>query len=203
MNLYRLQVAAAFVAVFGGCGSSSSPLFDGFVPTGGSATILASTNCDIDPVGDTAVAGIIIDLTDFAESCEVINATQLCGNKADSTRVLGFVLSGEVGAADTDPVGAGTYRFLANPPSGKFKAAAGTAAQVDSLCEPQPGTKVVGMSGGSITISSVSDTRVTGTASMRFDNGQAFDQPFDVDVCQATLDLCDRFLPCGSHDCVQ
>ncbi|HUU03939.1 MAG TPA: hypothetical protein VM425_21060 [Myxococcota bacterium] len=203
MNRCLRLMVVAFVSFFAGCGSSGEPLFGGFIPSGGSATILAPTNCNISFVGDAAIAGIVIDLTSYAESCDVIDATQLCGNKADSTRVLGLVLSGEVGGASTDPVGAGTYRFQADPPSGVFTAAAGTAAQVDTLCQPQPGTSVAAMSGGSITISSVTETRVTGTANMRFDDGQAFDQPFDVAVCQVTLDLCSRFLPCGSHDCVQ
>ncbi len=203
MNRCMILVAVASFSILAGCGSSGEPLFGGFVPSGGSATIFAPTNCNVSFVGDTALSGIIIDLTSYAESCDVINATGLCGNKADSTRVLGLVLSGEVGAAGIDPVGTGTYRYLSEPPSGRFTAATGTAAQVDNLCQPQPGTEVVSMSGGSITISSVSDTRVTGTVNIRFDDGQAFDQPFDVEVCQASLDLCDRFMPCGSHDCVQ
>ena len=202
MKLCQLLLTAAVVAVFGGCGSSSSPLFDDFTPTGGSATILAPATCDIAFVGDTAIAGIVIDLTSYAESCDVIDTTQLCGNKASSTRVIGLAIGGEVGAASTDPIDPGTYSFMANPPTGVFTASAGTAAQVDENCDPVSGTTVVSMDDGSITITSITDTRVTGTASMHFDNGQAFKKPFDVEICQVDLDVCARFNPCGSHTCV-
>ncbi len=199
------RTLAAFiisVAVAAGCGSSGGPLFEGFVHSGGSAVVFAPTTCSIPFVGDAAVAGIIVDLASFADSCDVINATQLCGNKANSTRVLGFVMSGEVGAASTNPVAPGTFSYLPDPPTGKFTAAAGTAAQVDNACQAVPGTKVVSMTGGSITISAISDTNVTGTTNMKFDSGEVYEQAFDLSVCTSTVDLCGRFEYCGSHTCV-
>lgn len=193
----------ALAAVGAGCGSSGGPLFGGFVPSGGSAVIFDPAVCDISFVGSTAVAGVMIDFADFADSCGVINSTQLCGTKANSTRVLAMVMSGEVGAASIGPLQAGTFRYLAEPPTGKFNAAAGTAARVDGTCQPQPGTKVVSMSGGSVTITSIGASRVVGKTSMKFNNGEEFEHEFDVPVCPAALDFCQRFEYCGSHACVQ
>jgi hypothetical protein len=107
-----------------------------------------------------------------------------------------------VGAASIDPAGPGTYPFLAEPPTGDFLAATATAVQDDAACEPLAGTEALGMSGGSITISSVTTTRVAGSASIRFDDGKTFEHSFDLPVCNASIDLCSRFAPCFEHVCV-
>jgi hypothetical protein len=199
MNRFLAVVAVLSVA---GCGSSGSPLFDGFVPTGGSALIFAPAVCDISFVGSTAVSGIALDFTSYADSCEVINTTQLCGNKANATRVLAVVLAGRVGQTTISPASAGTYSYLADPPTGEFLAAVGAAVKDDADCQPLDDSSSLEMTGGSITITSVTDTKVVGSTNLRFEGGQVFEHPFDLTVCAGTLDVCGRFGPCGNHTCV-
>jgi hypothetical protein len=197
----RIVIIAAFL-LFSGCGSSGDPVFGGFTPTGGSAVIFDSAVCDIGFVGPSAVSGIVLDFTSYPDSCEVINETSLCGNKASATRVLAFVLSGEVGAASTDPAGPGNYSFQSEPPSGSFKASIAQAVQSDATCEPLSDDSNLAMTGGSINITSVTATTVSGSTSINFEQGNAFEHTFDLTLCETTLDMCDRFRPCMDHVCV-
>ncbi|HOX46209.1 MAG TPA: hypothetical protein PK668_21575 [Myxococcota bacterium] len=187
-----------------GCGSSGggSTLFDGFVPTGGSALVFAPATCEVPFVGSTALAGIALDFTSYADSCGVITQTQLCGNKASATRVLAIVLSGDVGATSIDPAGPGQYPYLAEPPTGAFRAATAEAVQDDATCEPLAGTSSLDMTGGSVTLSEVTGGVVRGSASIRFENGETFEHTFALPLCAATIDLCARFNPCMDHTCV-
>ncbi|MBN2495362.1 MAG: hypothetical protein JXR96_12275 [Deltaproteobacteria bacterium] len=195
--------AIALISFAAGCGSSGGPaLFGGFSPAGGSALIFAPAVCDISFVGSSAVAGIALDFTSYQESCDVIDQTQLCGNKASSTRVLVVVLAGEVGAAEIDPAGPGTYSYLADPPSAAFTAAMAEAVQADEACDPLPGTSALDMVSGSVEIASMSGTAVSGSTKIHFENGESFEHSFDLPICEAEIDLCSRFVPCTNHVCV-
>jgi len=191
----RLVLAGVVALSLAGCGSSGggSTLFDGFVPTGGSALVFAPATCDLPFVGSAALAGIMLDFTSYPDSCEVMEATSLCGNKASATRVLALVLSGEVGAAAIDPAG---------PATGAFRASTAQAVQDDAACEPLPGTTALDMAGGSVTLTGVSGARVSGSASIRFENGERFEHDFDLPLCAVPLDLCARFEPCTHRVCV-
>jgi len=187
----------AFVLVlslFAGCGSSGDPVFDGFTPSGGAAVIFDPAVCDIAFVGSSAVAGIALDFTDFGDSCDVIEETSLCGNKASSTRVLAFVLGGEVGADSTEPLGPGKYAFMTEPPSGTFKTVTAQAVQADAECEPLSDDTNLDMSGGSVQITDVTQNTVSGSTSINFENGKVFEYTFELPICDVTLGLCSRFL---------
>jgi hypothetical protein len=158
-------------------------VFDGFTPTGGSALIFAPAVCDVPFVGSTALSGIALDFTSFSESCEVIHETALCGNKASSTRILAVVLGGEVGADSVVTLGPGTYPYLADPPTGSFKVATAQAVQDDDACEPLSDETNLDMTGGSVTITSVAETTVSGSTSIRFENGHVFEHEFSLTTC--------------------
>lgn len=196
-------VVLAALSLFAGCGSSGGdPVFDGFVPAGGSTLIFDPAVCDVPFVGDTALSAVALDFTSFADSCGVITETGLCGNKAGSTRILALVVSGEPGADTTGPLGPGTYRFYADPPTGPFELATAQAARVDDACEPLSDDANLAMTGGSVTITGVTAATVSGTTRIRFEKGKVFEHAFDLPTCGAALDLCDRFLPCMNHVCV-
>jgi len=59
------------------------------------------------------------------------------------------------------------------------------------------------MSGGSIAVSTVTSSAVSGSMDVHFDNGQAYKNAFDVPVCPVSIDICSLFDFCGSHSCVQ
>ncbi|OLC78161.1 MAG: hypothetical protein AUG04_07750 [Deltaproteobacteria bacterium 13_1_20CM_2_69_21] len=198
------RVPAIFLISVAACGSGSvPPLFGGFTPTNGAAVILAPATCNNIPfVGPTAISGILVELTSGADACHVLTLAKQCGSGSGSTTLLAGALSGVVGGSTVAPAGPGTYPWLANPPTGTFLASTTTAAQVDANCTSAPGSPTH-MSGGSIAVSTVTSSAVSGSMDVHFDNGQAYKNAFDVPVCPVSIDICSLFDFCGSHSCVQ
>jgi len=143
-----------------------------FTPTSGAAVILAPSTCDIPSLGgSTAISGILIELTSGADACNVLTQAKQCGTGSGSATLLAAALSGVVGGSTVDPAGPGTYPWLPNPPTGTFKASTTAAAQVDAVCASAPGYPTH-MSSGSVAISSVTASTVSGTMDVHFDHGQ-------------------------------
>jgi hypothetical protein len=114
--------------------------------------------------------------------------------------VLAAAVSGAVGGS-VGPTGPGTYPWLANPPTGTFAASIASAGQADASCGPLAGSPV-DTTGGSLTLTAVTPSRVTGRTDLHFENGQVFDYQFDVAVCPVSIDICSLFQPCFTHVCV-
>jgi hypothetical protein len=98
------------------------------------------------------------------------------------------------------PAGPGTYPFLANPPTGAFLASIAEAAQLDASCAAPGGA--TDQDGGSITLTEVTASKVTGSTDLHFDNGQELQIGFDVAVCPVSISTCSLFSPCLSYVCV-
>src|SRR6266478_348117 len=178
------RAPAIFFISLAACGSSSGPLFGGFTPTSGAAVILAPATCSNIPfLGPTAISGILVELASGANACNVLTQAKQCGSGSGSSTLLAGALSGIVGGSSVPPAGPGTYPWLANPPSGTFKASTTSAAQVDTVCTSVPGSPAR-MSDGSIVISTVTSSTVSGSMDVHFDNGQVYKNAFDVAVCQ-------------------
>jgi len=197
--------AAAIVLVsLAACGSGNSPpLFGGFTPANGAAVILAPSTCsNIAALGPTAISGILLELVSGGgDACNILTKAKTCGAGAGSTTVLAGALTGIVGGATVGQAGPGTYSFLTNPPTGAFNASISSAAQVDATCTATGALPQ--QQGGSITISTVTASRVTGAMDLHYDNGQAYTAPFDVALCPVSIDVCSLFSFCGTHTCVQ
>jgi len=190
------RAPAIFFISLAACGSSSGPLFGGFTPTSGAAVILAPATCiNIPSLGPTAISGILLELASGADACNVLTQARLCGAGSGSSTLLAGALSGVVGGSSVPPAGPGTYPWLANPPTGTFKASTTAAAQVDAVCASAPGYPTH-MSSGSVAISSVTASTVSGTMDVHFDHGQAYTHSFDVPVCSVSIDICSLFRPC-------
>ena len=196
------RAPAIFFVLLAACGSTPAPLFGGFTPANGAAVILAPATCNnIAALGPTAISGILIELASGADACNVLTQAKQCGAGSGSTALLTVVLSGVVGGSTTDPAGPGTYPWLPNPPSGAFKASTTKAAQLDAVCTAAAGSSA-NMRDGSIAISTVTASTVSGSMDVHFDNGQAYTHPFDVPVCPVSIDICSLFDLCGTHACV-
>lgn len=195
------RAALVLVVSLAGCGGGADPLFGGFTPSSGAAVILSAANCNIAFVGSTALSGILLEFSSRADACNILTQAKQCGTGANSTAILAGAFSGIPGASTVAPADAGTYPWLANPPSGAFKASIGSAAQVGATCTSAGSPP--SMSGGSIAITAVTASNVTGSLDVRFDNGQAYKASFDVAVCPVSIDTCSLFGPCGTHTCVQ
>jgi hypothetical protein len=197
-----LSTTLLLVAACGSGGATKNTLFGGFEPRDGAAVIFAPTSCDIPFVGESSVSGVAIVLGDYADVCNVIGQTQLCGTKASSTSLLAAAIAGVVGTDPVGPAGPGTYTFMTEPPTGSFRAASADAAQVDASCKAgDSGDRDA--AGGSITIDAVTADRVTGKLDLRFDFDEAYQEPFDVAICAVTIDLCSALFACFDHACVQ
>ena len=197
------RAPALLLILLAACGSgTSAPLFGGFTPSSGAAVILAPATCtNIAFLGPTALSGILIDLTSGADACNVLTKAGQCGTGSGSTALLAGAFSGVVGGTTVAPAGPGTYPWLPNPPSGAFKASTTAAAQVDAVCTAAAGSPT-NMSGGSVVISTVTATTVSGSMDVHFDNGQAYTHPFDVAVCPISINVCSLFDFCLSRTCV-
>jgi hypothetical protein len=195
------RAPALLLMILAACGSPP-PLFGGFTPTNGAAVILSAGNCNIAFVGPTAISGVLVELSSGSDACNVLTQAKQCGTGAGSTTILAGAFSGIPGGSTVAAAGPGTYPWLTNPPSDAFKASITSAAQVDSVCTSASGSPTQ-MSGGSITLSAVTASNVTGSMDVNFDNGQAYSHPFDVPVCPVSIDVCSLFSLCGTHACVQ
>jgi len=196
------RAPAIFFISLAACGSGSGPLFGGFTPANGAAVILASATCsNIPSLGPTAISGILVELASGADACNVLTQAKQCGTGSGSTTVLAGALSGVEGGSTVPPAGPGTYPWLSNPPTGTFKTSTTTAAQVDAACASGLGSPTH-MSGGSVTIASVTTSTVSGSMDVHFDNNQTYTHSFDVPVCPVSIDICSLFDTCKSHSCV-
>jgi hypothetical protein len=59
------------------------------------------------------------------------------------------------------------------------------------------------MTQGTITITAVSDTQVSGSTDLRFENGTRFEYAFDFPVCTKATNLCAHLqgIGCTSYGC--
>lgn len=194
----RRTLAALPLALLAACGSTSPPppLYAGFTPAGGTAIVFPPTSCSVTGLGPVSVAGLAIELTDFANVCEFATAVSLCGSKADSTFVVGVAANGNlVGTAA--PIAPGTYPILTGPPTSlSFAGALGQAVRTDAACTALSGTSLAATS-GTVVISSITADRVTGSLDLRFQDGSAYTRPFDLATCAPPAEVC-LFLPGGS-----
>jgi hypothetical protein len=197
------RASAIVVALLAACGSGNpAPLFGGFTPASSAAVILAPATCsNIAFLGPTALSGILIELASGADACNVLTQAKQCGTGSGSTALLGGAFSGIVGGSTVDAAGPANYPWLANPPTGAFKTSSTSAAQVDATCTATSGS-VARMTGGSITISSVTASSVSGSMDVQFDNGQGYKAPFDAAICPVSIDICSLFNLCVSRTCV-
>jgi hypothetical protein len=196
----KSRVPTILLLCLAACGGSD-PLFGGFKPANSAAVILAPATCNLPFVGSTAISGIFVELASGADACHVLTQAQQCGTGSSSTVLLTGAFSGVPGGTTADPTGPGNYPFLANPPSAPFKASISSAAQVDAVCTSKPGSPV-DMTGGTVVISTVTSSAVTGSVDLQFDNGQSYSGTFDAAVCPVSIDICSLFAPCFSHTCV-
>lgn len=182
----------SLLVLFAACGSSSPPppLFGGFAPAGGTAVIIGPTTCNISPLGPTSASAMALVLTDFADACGFVTDTSLCGSKQDATLLVALAVSGRFDGGTATPFGPGTYPFLADPPSGPFTTSIASAVRTEATsCGPLPNSST-SMTSGQVVVTAVTATRVTGTLDLRFRDGSAYQQPFDVARCDVPVNLC-------------
>ena len=198
------RAATLLVVSLAACASGTSePLFGGFTPANGAAVILAPKTCTNIPfLGPSAISGILVELASGADACNVLTQAKQCGSGASSSTLLAGALNGVVGGSTVAPADPGTYPWLANPPTGTFKTSTTSAVQVDATCTAAAGS-LTRMVGGSVTITSVTASTVTGSMDVHFDNGQVYTNSFNVPVCPVSIDICSLFDLCGQHTCVQ
>ncbi|HSN92587.1 MAG TPA: hypothetical protein VLS93_15255, partial [Anaeromyxobacteraceae bacterium] len=116
--------------------------------------------------------------------------------------VLGVAVQGEPGAGGIAGATPGTFTVMANPPTGPFRAAAGTGGKVGPACAAVSGGHA-DVTGGSITLTSIASDRVVGSVDLQFEGNQAFSWSFDVATCPLSMDLCQKLTwPCFDYTCV-
>jgi len=189
MRRAALALSASLLAA---CGSSSSSpaAFGGWVHTSGTAIVFPATDCSVAGIpGTTSASGVLVALTDFANACTWITDIQMCGSRASATFVLTLSARGAVGGT-APPMAAGTYPVLTGPPStATFAGSIGSALRTDAICGATQANDLAA-DGGSVVITSITTTNVTGTVDVHLTDGSHYRQPFDVARCDPPASIC-------------
>lgn len=193
----HMTVTATFTGGGGGGGGGLGTLAGApFTPASGGALIIPPTTCAVG--GTTAhFSGIVIGFSSYADLCGFAQANGVvCTYKANATIASVDVLKG--GLVQTPgAVGPGDYPVVTriNPDAdGNFAGAGCSYSRASGTCNLTDSDGI----GGTVTISSVTASKVTGTLNnVNFGDGSKLDGPFDVTICNYSLNLCDLL----SSDC--
>jgi hypothetical protein len=196
-----IVLALSMSLVLAGCSSSDepSPLFGGFAVRDTAAVIMTPGTCSMGGVTASAAAVAVV-FTSHAAGCEVLQQTELCGMVASSEAVVAVAIQGDPDGA-VSSVAPGTYRFMANPPTGPFRVVSADADQVGAYpaCTPTADSGL-DFTDGTMWLTTVSTGQVKGSVELRFEN-QAFQHAFDVAACPVTIDLCHMMtMGCFGHE---
>jgi hypothetical protein len=169
-------------ATGGGGGGPLSGTLKGaaFVPAGGGGLEIAPTSCSF----ATTIYGsaLILGFADFADVCGFAQQSHVCDQKASATLLTFTIVS--FGASPQAPIGPGTYALGSTASLEVDSSYSVTSATcVDSV----PGTVTAS---GTVTISSLSGGRATGSADVAFSDGSHVSGTFDVALCAYAADLC-------------
>lgn len=193
MNRRRWLAVALAVALVscGGDDGSPPPLLDGFSVADQGALVVPATDCT-GTLGFT-VSALLLGFSSFPGLCGFVQDTALCGDVASSTTVTVSVLRGRLTSPAPAPIGPGTYPIsLTGIPfdegGGNFRLVLADVTKTDATCgEPSPSPAPTG---GSLVLTSVGPTNVTGSVDVTFDDGGRFQRDFDLSVCVSAVDAC-------------
>ncbi len=209
----KLLVLVSVLAVSilaAGCGGSSSSGGGGTTPLAGTigGTAFSPTDVKALLVGTTTTPctvqgltfgakGLALEITSYANACGDFAATQ-CAFHANARTVTVFVAKlNPVGPAYTEPtIAAGTYTInsslsnLGTPDAqGQFTVGYAQAVVTDATCNGGSPTPAPAVSGGTLTLSSVTNP-ITGHLTVTFQGGGSLSGDFSAPLCSETPDVC-------------
>jgi hypothetical protein len=211
------------VLTFVGCGSSSS---DGsstgggggggggtlpsgtlagtaFTPADGTAAVLPPTACSVagTSVNGTAVTMVFSSIT---STCTTYQALGACNDKANVTVVTAGIARVNAAGGTASAIGPGTYNLTTGTPvpdaTGNYNYVFLGYSRTNATCVNAAAT--VTATSGSITITSITATRATGSINIAFSDGSTFSGPFDVALCSVSFNVCALQSCTGPASCI-
>lgn len=189
-----------------GCGSSSGgsggSLGGSFTATGAMALSYAPGVCPALGGGTEGLTMLNLMFTNIPNICGAYFAAGQCNSKANLAAVIVFIQRGKPGGATT-ALTAGTYPLTLSGPvadaGGNYTSTAFGYGKTNATCTATS----VSATAGSVTISTISATRVTGSMTATFSDGSSYNSAFDVPICADPASVCAATAGCtGTVTCV-
>ncbi len=200
------RVLLGVTLALAGCGSSSGgsngSLGGNFTATGAMALSYAPAVCPALGGGTVGLTKLNLMFTNIPNICSASLAAGQCLAKANLAAVIVFIDRGKPGGATT-ALTAGTYPLTLTgsvvDAGGNHTSTVVAYGKTDATCT----AAAVSAIAGSVTISTISATRVTGSVSATFSDGSSYNSAFDVPICADSTSVCAATAGCtGTPACV-
>jgi hypothetical protein len=216
-----IYILGAYLALGGAvaCGSSTSTSSSGgggggntlpagtlggaaFTPVDGVAVSLPTSPCNFSGTSLSATA-MLLAFTNVPSTCSAFQAVGACNDKANA--ILVSVAIARTNASGTaSAIGPGTYSLTTGTvtpdASGNLTRTNLNYSKTNATCVDAASS--VTPTSGSVTITSVTSSRVTGSVTMAFSDGSSFSGNFDVAICGVSFNVCDVGSCSGTGTCV-
>jgi hypothetical protein len=173
-----------------------------FTPVDGVAVLLPTSPCNISGTSLSATA-MLLAFTNVPSTCSAFQAVGACNDKANAILVSVAIARTNV-SGTASAIGPGTYSLTTGTvtPDGSgnvtrtnLNYSKTNATCVDAAASVTP-------TSGSVTITSLTSSRVTGSLTMAFSDGSSFSGTFDMAICGVSFNVCDVGSCSGTGTCV-
>jgi len=148
-----------------------------FNPAEGGAVVIPPGNCDT-----SFYSALILGFSATSGLCTYAQEAMLCDARASDTILTVGVV--DVGTGAQTPVGPGTYTIGGS----SSRQVTASFTKTDATCtDSVPGTVTAS---GTVTLSTITASRVAGSVDLTFSDGSHAQGSFDVALCSVTVDFC-------------
>lgn len=162
-----------------------------FNPAEGGALVIPPGNCDT-----SFYSALLLGFSATSGLCTYAQTAMLCDARASDTILTLAVI--DVGTSAQAPVVPGTYTVG----GGSGYEVSASYTKTDATCvDSVPGTVTAS---GTVTVSTITASRVTGSVDVTFSDGSHVQGSFDVALCSVTVDFCGvitHTCTCATMDC--
>ena len=175
----------------------------GFTPVDGVALLLPVRTCTFSGASVSATA-MLLAFTNVPSTCSAFQVVGACNDKASAILVSVAIEKGNASGGTASAIGPGTYGLTIGPPtpdaSGNFTRTNLNYSKTNATCVDAASS--VTPTSGSVTITSLTSSQVTGSVTAAFSDGSTFSGNFDVPICGVSFNVCDVGSCSGTGTCV-
>jgi hypothetical protein len=202
----RHVLAAVVALALAGCGGSSSSGGGGntgqltlpngtivttaFAPGDGAALVLTDASCLMGGEVQGKLSALLLGYSSFTGLCSAVATNSMCFDKKSALLANVMVARFSLGATAPGPVGIGTYTYSATTPApvnGIYTVVEPGVSLTDASCNDLATGSVTS---ATVTISTLTSARVSGTMSAAFGDGSHVSGTFDVPICSYAPPIC-------------
>jgi hypothetical protein len=174
-----------------------------FTPVDGVAVWLPARTCTFGGATVSATA-MLLAFTNVPSSCSAYQTVGACNDKANAIVVSAAIEKGNVSGGTASTIGPGTYSLtngtVTPDASGNFTRTNLSYSKTNATCVNA--ASLVNPTSGSVTITSLTSSQVTGSVTVAFSDGSSFSGNFDVAICGVSFNVCDVGSCSGTGTCV-